>query len=155
MSFQSLSFITHYIIKIIIFKTWKIKVMSWGYYISPPLIFNTVLSVLFVLSSLSHSRTWRDMVLAFYPPFPKLPLQDWSASIALLFEWWLDSGVYIPSCLECGKVWSRTRPQVLPESHPSQLYIMYIYIYLTMKHEIHLVLLYYVEMQADRLPALL
>ena len=46
-----------------------------GYYISPPLIFNTVLSVLFILSSLAHSGTWTDMLPAFYPPFPKLPLQ--------------------------------------------------------------------------------
>ena len=36
----------------------KIKAMSWGYYISSPLILNTILGVIFILSSLAHSRTW-------------------------------------------------------------------------------------------------
>ena len=57
------------------FQHMKIKEMSWGYYISSPLILNTVLGVLFILSSLAHFGTWRDILPTFYPPFPKLPLQ--------------------------------------------------------------------------------
>ena len=53
----------------------KIKAVSWGYYISPPLMLNTVLGDLFILISLAHSGTWRDMLPALYPPFPNLPLQ--------------------------------------------------------------------------------
>ena len=132
MSFEFLSFITHYmiIIKNNTFQTMKIKAVSWGYYISPPLMLNTVLGVLFIPISLAHSGTWRDMLPTFCPPFPNLPLQGWNASIALLFERWLDSGAYIPSCLECGKVWSGTAGSTWITFQSIMSSIIYIYIYI-------------------------